>query len=198
MSAVNWPAGFPRTDPVERGPYPHGFEVTRVQAFRSIRDELQKLDPDDWRIETAAPHTQDEPWRPYHDRDPEDPGVVAYWTKEGEQLAAPCDRWTSLRDNARCIALYLDAKRAIGRYGVSTTEGEFATAALPGADEGIVVAGDGTREEPHEILGVAPDADPGVIKAAARELKKQTHPDNGGSYEDLQRVRDAEEAMLDG
>lgn len=193
MSILDWPDGFERTPAREREPYPHGFRVNRTEAFDGIVDELEKMDAVNVRVETAAPHTAKHPHRPYADRDPDDPGVVAYFERGGDGFAVPCDRWSTLRDNARAIEKYLDAKRAIERYGVATVGTEMHTQALPSGDDDAVVG----REPPHEVLGVAPDADPGVVRAAARELKKQHHPDSGGSREEFARVVEAEEEMLD-
>ena len=141
-------------------------------------------------VETAAPHTAKKPHRPYADRDPDDPGVVVYFEREGQGFAVPCDRWSNLRDNAQAIAKYLNAKRALERYGVSTVAGEMSTQALPSGTE------DESSAEPHEVLGVAPDAPDGVVKAAARELKKENHPDNDGDRDTFQRIVKAEEALL--
>ncbi|WP_276258100.1 J domain-containing protein [Haloglomus litoreum] len=192
MSDLDWPAGFERTPPAERTRYPHGFRVSQTEAFDSILEQLDQMDAVNPRVETAAPHTQRHPHRPYQDREPEDPGVVVYCDLDGEGRAFPCDRWTTLRDNARAIAKYLEAKRALDRYGVGTVGSEFETQALPG-DEPVA-----TGPPPHEVLGVAPDAPESVVKGAARARKKETHPDNGGSTDAFQRVVEAEEAMLEG
>ncbi|WP_114578541.1 J domain-containing protein [Saliphagus sp. LR7] len=191
---LEWPDGFERTPGAEREPYPHGFRVSRTQAFDGILDELQKMGARNVQVKTAAPHTQKAPHRPYQDRDPEDPGVVVYFERDGAQFAVPCDRWDNLRDNAQAIAKYLDAKRALERYGVQTVSSEFETQALPSGDEEAVVA---TRP-PHEILEVAPDAGEAVVRAAARSKKKEHHPDQGGDQAEFQAVVDAEEMMLDG
>lgn len=192
--SLDWPEGFDRTPADEREQYPGGFQVSRSKAFDSILAELRKMEARNARIETAAPHTAARPHQPYQDRHPEDPGVVAYFEQDGQQLAAACDRWSSLRDNARAIALYLKAKRAIERYGVATAEGEYATLALPAAGDGAVAG-----EPPaHEVLGVSPDADTGVIRAAARELKKQHHPDSGGDLAEFKRINRAERKLLEG
>jgi hypothetical protein len=193
VNQLDWPEGFDRTSPGERESYPHGFRVSRTSAFENILEELRKMDARNVQVKTAAPHTVDNPHRPYADRDPDDPGVVIYFERDGQQFAVPCDRWDNLRDNAQAIAKYLDAKRALERYGVQTVESEFSTQALPSGDEDVVAGG----EPPHEILEVSPDADEKVVRAAARELKKVHHPDQGGDGERLQQIIAAEEAMLD-
>jgi hypothetical protein len=54
------------------------------------------------------------------------------------------------------------------------------------------------RQPPHEILGVAKDADEEVVKAAARQLKKKYHPDGAEpDQERFQAVVRAEEDLLD-
>ena len=51
---------------------------------------------------------------------------------------------------------------------------------------------------PFEILGVDPDADETEIVDAYRERVKETHPDQGGSAEAFQAVKDAYERIEDG
>lgn len=194
--SVEWPQGFERTPADDRRDYPHGFKTERIDAFHNIATELDRMDVDDWRVESGTDHRQDEPHIPYKNAPnyPDDPGVVARWSKHGEQYAAACDRWSNVRDNAQAIARYLDAKRAIQRYGVATVGDEFATQALPSGEdaEGIVVMGDGSSEAAHEVLGVAPDASADVVKAVARRLMANEHPDAGGDearYKDIQRAK---------
>ncbi|WP_153952299.1 J domain-containing protein [Halosegnis longus] len=193
MNDLDWPDDFDRTPASDREPYPHRFRVSRSQAFDNIVEELGKLGAVNVRVETAAPHTSKAPHRPYADRDPDHPGVVAYFERGGDGFAVPCDRWDRLRDNAQAIAKYLDAKRAIERYGVATVGTEMSTQALPSGDDDAVAA-----EPPaHDVLGVASDAPDNVVRAAARSLKKEHHPDAGGDEAQFKRVVDAEEAMLD-
>lgn len=200
-STLDWPNGFERTPPDDREPYPGGFEVSRTRAFDSIVEQIDKIEGAmNVRVETAAPHTKKQPHRPYSDRDPDDPGVVAYYDREGQGYAVACDRWDNLRDNARAIALYVDAKRAIERYGVATVGSEFQTQALPsGEDDDVVVAGPGgDRQEPHEVLNVAPDAPDDVVRAAARRLAANAHPDRpDGDQEEFKRIQQAKQALLD-
>ncbi|MDX1748652.1 MAG: J domain-containing protein, partial [Halobacteriales archaeon] len=53
------------------------------------------------------------------------------------------------------------------------------------------------HQPPHEVLNVAPDAPEAVVKAAARERLKATHPDRGGSRGEFQRVKRARDRLLD-
>ena len=200
---LEWPDGFDRTPPRKRETYPHGFRVSRSEAFDNILEELRKMDARNVQVKTAAPHTKASPHRPYADRDPDDPGVVVYFERDGQQFAVPCDRWDNLRDNAQAIAKYLDAKRAIQRYGVSTIESEFSTQALPPADEEAIAAppasgGDELDEEPHEILDVAPDAPDEVVTAAFKAQVKdlEGHPDTGGSSRRFQKLKQARDELL--
>jgi hypothetical protein len=192
--SLDWPDEFERTPDRKRRQYPGGFQVSRSEAFDSILAELQKMDARNVQIETAAPHTAKNPHRPYADRDPEDPGVVVYFERDGQQYAVPCDRWSNLRDNARAIALYLDAKRALDRYGVQTVRSEFDTQALPEPGDDAIAG----EEPPHEVLGVAKDAPDDVVKAAARRLAANVHPDKpDGDEEEFKRIQRAKSAMLE-
>ncbi|MFC7047266.1 J domain-containing protein [Halobacteriaceae archaeon GCM10025711] len=199
MTGVDWPAGFDRTPSGERKSYPHGFRVSQRRAFENILTELQRLGAEQVKIESGAEHQKRNPNLPYADATAEDdPAVVVYFTKANEDYAVPCDRWDNVRDNAQAIAKYLNAKRALDRYGVETIESEFSTQALPPGDEEATPMGSGqpTRKAPHEVLHVAPDADADVVKAAARSLKKQHHPDQGGDVEQFKRVVNAEKELL--
>lgn len=52
--------------------------------------------------------------------------------------------------------------------------------------------------DPHEVLGVPPEADQATVRSAYRRLLKEHHPDHGGSTERFIRVREAYEALSDG
>jgi hypothetical protein len=193
--SLNWPEEFPRTQPEDRSAYPHGFRVDMHRAFRNIKTQLERMDVDEWTIASGTDHRSDKQWLPYAGapKKPEDPGVIARWTKDGESFAAPCDRWNNVRDNAQAVAKYLDAKRALDRYGVSTISSEFATQALPSGNEAV-------QAEPpaHVVLGVDPDADRSEVVDAFRERVKETHPDHGGDETAHERVLRARERMLEG
>lgn len=190
---AEWPAGEERTPADEREPYPHGFEVTRNEAFKSVLEQLRKMDARNVQVKSDVHHQQRNSNLPYSDAKYSDPGVVVYYELEGQKYAMPMDRWDTPRDNARAIALTLKAKRALTRYGVETIESEFQTQALPSGEEDDVIA----AEPPaHQVLGVDPDADADEVQEAFREQVQEAHPDRGGSDEEFRRVKEAREQLL--
>jgi len=162
-AGYDWPHGFDRTHPDRREPYPHGFRVDVQQAFENILTQLERLGAEAVTVETAADHQTRNPNLPYADADPEDPTVVVRYEKDGRTMVVPCDRWDNLRDNAEAVAKYVDAKRALDRYGIETRTTEWETQIVrgdsggsssggveaasgdAGADDTTVDAGDGGR-----------------------------------------------------
>lgn len=212
-AGLDWPEGYPRTDPQDRESYPGDLEPTRKESFQSIVDELERWGASGIRISTASQHYVDRPNIPHqHDR-PDDVGVVVRFRKEGEradqEFAIACDQWATQRENARAIALYVQRKRLAERCGVTTAHDEVDVAALPPGDEESATAvqpdgtiggavDDGLDREPHEILGVSPDAPEPVIHGAFRELAKEGHGDQGGSEEyDVQELKEARDELLE-
>lgn len=186
MSLLNWPAEFERTSEHERertSKFSVGFRSTKSD----LKKGMERMEVDEWRLEDVSGSGGD-------------PGVVLRWQDDGQEYAVACDHYTAKGDNLRSIYLWVHETRMRAQRPVVTGEDEFAAARLPPGEEAadVVVAGDGREEAPHEVLGVAPDADPEVIRAAARQLQKKHHPDRGGSATELQRVTDAKEALLDG
>ena len=193
MSSIDWPDAFPRTPPHEREPYSGGFQVTRSKAFGNILAELRGWDGvTDVQLESGAEHQKRNPNKPYANASFDDPGVVVYFTKDGEQMAAACDRWDNPRDNAQDLYHYLHETRMQELRGTVTAESEYQKLRLPSGDEDAVAA----APPAHMVLGVEPDASAKEIHDAWRERVKETHPDNGGTAEQVQRVHDAKEAML--
>lgn len=195
MSDIDWPDSFERTPSEDREPYSGGFRVTRSVAFQNVLDELRTWDGvTDVQLDSGAEHQQQNPNKPYANSSFDDPGVVVYFTKDGEKMAAACDRWDSPRDNAQDLYHYLHETRMQEQRGTVTAESEYDKLRLPSGDGGVVAA----EPAPHEVLGVSPDASKSEVRGAFRDRVKSVHPDqNGGESEAFQRVKNAKEEMLD-
>lgn len=191
---IDWPAEFERTDPSDREPYPGGFRVTRSTAFGNILDELATWQGvTDVQLDSGAEHQKRNPNKPYANASYDDPGVVVRFNKDGEDMAAACDRWDNPRDNAQDLYHYLHETRMQEKRGTVTAESEYEKLRLPSGDE------DATAAEPpaHAVLGVDRDASEAEVREAYRERLKETHPDHGGTQEQFKRVKNAKEAILD-
>ncbi|WP_135363434.1 J domain-containing protein [Halosimplex halophilum] len=208
MSRIDWPEGYDRTDPDGREPYPGNITLDHAEAFRSIPEELEAWGATLDRVEFAATAYANDSNIPHKSADPDDPGVAVYFRRVDEHAdrgyALACDRWDSLRDNARAIALYVRRKRLAERCEVATAESEFETAALPPGDgaegDDVIVAG---APEPElgadraaDLLGVAPDAPDRVVETAFQEAVKDGHPDQGGDAS-MSRLKEAREVLTD-
>ena len=193
MSALDWPPGFDRTTADERDSTTR-FKSTRGDTVRALRKCIRMMDADQYRlsVDSGGSHTHGD-GAPKASANPSDPGAVVRWRTDGREYAVACDHWTDVDDNLRTIYLWLDETRKRNARPVTTGADAFAAAALPSGDDEAIVG----AEPPHVVLGVAEDAPERVVKAAARELKKQHHPDNDGDRAAFQRVVAAEEAMLD-
>jgi hypothetical protein len=202
---LDWPAGYDRTPADERESYPGDLSLTRKESFQSIVDELERWGATEVDIETASQHYVDRPNIPHQHDTPDEVGVVVRFRHEDEgadtQLAYACDRWATQRENARAIALYVRRLRLAERCGVATGQSAVATARLPSGDEDDVVVagpGGGLSEPAHEVLGVAEDAPDDVIRAAARRLAANVHPDGeNGDEVEFKRIQRAKRRLLD-
>ncbi|TKX78998.1 J domain-containing protein [Halorubrum sp. SD626R] len=191
---VDWPSAFERTDPGDREPYSGGFRVTRSVAFQNVLDELRGWDGvTDVQLDSGAEHQKRNPNKPYANASYDDPGVVVYFTKDGEEMAAACDRWDNPRDNAQDLYHFLHETRMQEQRGTVTAESEYEKLRLPSGDEDAVAA---AAPPAHAVLGVDRDASEAEIREAWREKMKEVHPDQGGSKEALARVNEAKEVLL--
>lgn len=193
---IDWPPQFDRTADHEREPN-NSFDVTLARAFSDLETELDRLGVDDYDYEFDAQQRKKDK-RPYSRANSDDPSFVLRWSMGGEQYAVACDRYSRLRDNVRTVGHYLNEKRKMEDRPVETGESEFANARLPPGEgeDSVVVAGSASKQ-PHEVLGVDPDAPDAVVRGAYRELLKERHPDHGGTEAEFRELQEVKEAMLD-
>lgn len=191
--SLDWPDAFPRTPEEDREVYPGGFRVSRGTAFSNVLEELRRWDGvTDIQLDSGAEHQKKNPNKPYARASFDDPGVVIRFNKDGEDMAAACDRWNNPRDNAQDLYHYLHETRLQEQRGTVTAQEEYRKLRLPSGD-GDVGAVDAATA--YTLLGVDSDASEDEIRSAYREKLKTAHPDTGGSNAALERVRDAYEVL---
>lgn len=178
---LNWPKELERTPEIDRtAANKFNTNFNRTQA--DIRTEMERMGVDEWRFDHVSGSGGD-------------PGVVVRWRNEGRDYAVACDAYKFKKSNARALYLWIKETRMREKRPVATAQDAFAAAALPPADEADVI--EAPSKQPHEVLGVAPDAPDEVIEAAARSLKKKFHPDSDdGDAEKFSDVNKAERLML--
>jgi len=182
---LNWPDRLGERTPSDQRTRTRKFGVGWDRTQKHLRKLLDgRMDVEMWGLDDDKSSRND-------------PGVVIRWTLDGQDFAIACDKWTTKRDNLRECYLWLKETQVRGDRPVVHGGSHFAAAALPPGDEGA--AGRSPHLPPHEVLGVAPDADPEVVRQAGRVLMAKYKPGEGEEPdpEKFQRVREAKEAMLE-
>lgn len=186
---LTWPANRSRTPAGrrKRGQFgstkeirsPHGT-VWREKAELSIASALERVLQEMTRFEARyALISSDVELRrdglPRSDRrEPADPGVAVYFTKDGDPYCLACDTFERVADNLAAIAGHVEATRRQMRYGVATAaESLQAFRALPPPDV------ERPWRDVLELRSVPVDA--ARVKAAFVRLARERHPDAGGS-----------------
>lgn len=178
---LQWPAGIPRT----RRRQAARFKLTMAGARHDLLYELQRLKAKHVVISTNVPTRRD--GLPYSNaKQPDDPGVVVYFTLDGDQMAFPCDKWDKVEDNVRAIGKTIEALRGIARWGAH----DMMKAAFSGFK---ALPADGATDW-RSTLGAKPGEDLDAVKARYRTKAAGAHPDKGGSTHEMQRINAAWEA----
>lgn len=126
---------------------------------------------------------------PYaNQRQPDDPGVAAYFTYKKQPMCFACDRWRKVEDNMQAIAKTIDALRGVARWGT----GDMMEAAFTGF-AALPPPSQTTARGWREVLGFQPNTRPlySEVEAAYRRLRSSAHPDKGGTHERFMEVQSA-------
>jgi hypothetical protein len=115
---------------------------------------------------------------------PQNPGVCAYFTWQGLQMAIPCDRWAKIEDNVQAIALTVQAMRGMERWGAK----HMIQAMFSGFK---CLPGPGTARKWWEVLQCSQNSTREQIAAAYKARAKVCHPDVGGTREQWDELEQA-------
>lgn len=157
---LSWPEGWPRTKYRQSSK----FRTTLAGALNNVQNELGRLGAKNIVLSSNVTLGNNRP---------ADPGIAAYFVRDGRQLCIPCDAWNKVEDNLQAIAKTIEALRGIERWGAKhMVDAAFSGfAALPPPSQQV------TDQRWHAVLGVSPDATAAQVEAAYRDLARRYHPD---------------------
>lgn len=179
---LQWPKNFPRTEKAKREPSNRFKNVTLSSALSGLQEEVRRLGGRD--VVLSSNYTLGV-------SNPDDCGVVAYFTYQDGQVAIPCDRWNKIEGNVRAIALTIEAMRGMERWGAKSM--------IKAMFSGFMALGDRTGPSHWDILGLKPEPLPTEqqIMDVYRTLAKLAHPDKpGGSHEKFAQLGEAKDIAL--
>lgn len=194
---VTWPGAITPPSHRERS----RFRATYAKTLCQLDVELGRIDAKNALVQAwfRADQIRNDGW-PYARATPRDVGVVLSFTRRGQVVSMPCDRFDTFEDNLRAIALSLEALRMVDRYGVTRNGEQYkGFTALPaadgeaGADVELAAAIALLTEFGREIGITEQDLrkDAANLQAAYRAGARKAHPDLGGSADSFGRLRRA-------
>lgn len=117
--------------------------------------------------------------------------------RETQDIAYPCDAFTTWKDNLRAIALSMESLRRVERYGVFKYDDIISRLALPSA-EGKV----STRESAAAFMAQHSGVSRQEImfsdtarSTAFRKAAQVLHPDRGGNPEEFVKLNEANKVL---
>lgn len=194
---LTWPEGRDRTQPHFRERNYAFWRGTLDKHRRSLQEEIRMLGGRTLVVSTNVPLRKDGEMMSTA-REPEDPGVAVYFqrrhkaTNEWQSLCFACDKYGTVRENIRAIAVTIESIRRIERHGSSDM--------MERAFKGFTALPERASEFWREVLDIPPDAKPTPeqIEKSFRCFAHIYHPDKGGTHEEWLRLVNAREnAMRD-
>ena len=180
-----WPNNWPRT----KSPQNSRFQTTLPKSIKNVQESLALFASDSGhKVESVVVSSN----VTLMAHNPKDSGVAVYFTWDGISTCIAVDRYLKVEENLQAIHHVIEAERTKLRHGgLNLVRAAFrGYAALPPPSR---------SKQPHEILGVRPDATPEEIEAAFREKAKVAHPDRaGGSAEAMQELNEARSRLRGG
>lgn len=174
ISATDYPLTWPLKRPRTRNRVPGRFRVSLNRALDDLADEIARHvgstggRGERWLLSSNVPVRRDG-WPYASAREPDDPGVALYLTRNGTQYVLACDTYTTVAANVRAVSKTLEALRAIERHGSSgLSEQAYSGFAMLGAVDW------------RRVLGVNGNATIEHVTRCYRRLVAECHPDRGG------------------
>lgn len=184
---LQWPVGRERTADYKKK-YGNLNKMPSGRIRQLLASELRKMDVTDYVISSNVAVRRD--GLPYaNQREPDDTGVVLYFTRKGKDIAISCDAWVSIDANLRAIGLTVEAIRGMERWGTEEMVDRAFTGftALPEA----IIMGEHTARTWFDVLQVSQNADYDIVQSAYKRMLHKSHPDTGGSDFAFQEVQNA-------
>jgi hypothetical protein len=176
---LQWPSGWPRTNAMSRQRWPN--QVTLGAALKELESEMRMLGVKQIVLSSNCSLGME---------NAPDPGVVAYGFYDQQQIAVPCDRWSTVAANVRAIAKTINAMRGMERWGAK----HMIKAMFQGF---TAIRGPGPKPW-REIIGIPPEVRPtiDIVRSRQRELARIHHPDVGGDPERMAEINAAVDVAL--
>lgn len=175
---LQWPEGWPRVEKFARESWKPSRDLSK--CLSELRREISLMGGTDLVLSSSVTLGAERP---------ADPGVVAYFMWQKQQMAIPCDRWDSVAGNVRAITLTVEAMRGLERWGA-----KHMIHAMFNGFKRLSEKASGVSW--WEVLGVSHKADAAEIKRAYVERAKVCHPDKGGSESKMIELNEAYSAAL--
>ncbi len=178
---MNWPLQHPRTPARDRRrdkPYvTKGWGELHQDVVDALNRLAREADAEVRLLELSTGHDSRHigaTGRPLASAaDPQDPGVVVWFSLDGETTSVPCDGYTDPRQNVRAIIQCLHQQARSARDGVGTVHALFqgfkALPARTSSEDPRVV-------EARQALDAGAKA--GIGAKVLRQLQLRYHPDN--------------------
>jgi hypothetical protein len=175
------------------------FKSSYAKTLALLERELGRIQASHVLIQAwfRADQIRNDGW-PYARATPRDVGVILTFTRGGQVVSMPCDRFDSFDDNLRAIGLSLEALRMVDRYGVTRNGEQYRgftslPSAAPAAED---------LDSDLELLARLSGLTEGELRRQFDALRtaytvaaRKTHPDLGGSKESFSRTRRAYERV---
>lgn len=156
---LQWPSGWPRTIVRQRWPNAVGLGP----ALKELESELRLLNVRQIVLSSNCSLGME---------NATDPGVVAFGIYDGQEIAIPCDRWTTVAANVRAIAKTVNAMRGMERWGAKHM--------IRAMFKGFTAIAGPTPKDWREVLGMRGPVTAANVRERQRDLAMQHHPDLGG------------------